>query len=108
VDDHHIFPQAYLNERNVSPALRDSILNRTYIDRTTNQRLSKRAPSDYFTEIAKEHGQEETDALLKTHLLPASIDSPLLKDDFEGFLAFREKEIQKVINRVTSNETKTS
>ncbi|MCG3204963.1 MAG: hypothetical protein KCHDKBKB_01680 [Elusimicrobia bacterium] len=106
VDDHHIFPQAYLNERNISSALRDSILNRTYIDRTTNQRLSKRAPSDYFTEIAKEHGQEETDALLKTHLLPASVDSPLLKDDFEGFLTFRENAIQKVINRVTSNETR--
>jgi hypothetical protein len=46
VDDHHIFPRAFLNNQNVAPALRNCLLNRTYIDRTTNRRLSKRAPSD--------------------------------------------------------------
>ena len=42
VDDHHVFPRAYLNAGGVSAKLRDCILNRTYIDRKTNQRLSKR------------------------------------------------------------------
>src|SRR5207245_11018098 len=53
VDDHHIFPRAYLNKRDVSTTMRDCILNRTYIDRATNHRLSKRAPSDYFGEIRR-------------------------------------------------------
>src|SRR5262249_28270688 len=51
VDDHHIFPRAHLDEKGVSTSLRDCILNRTFIDRVTNRRLSKRAPSDYFREI---------------------------------------------------------
>src|SRR5713101_7815165 len=78
VDDHHIFPRAYLNKRDVSAALRDCILNRTYIDRATNHRLSKRAPSDYFGEIRQKHGSQETDELFRTHLLPTGDDSVLL------------------------------
>jgi len=97
VDDHHIFPRAFLNEQNVSGALRDSILNRTYIDRATNQRLSRRAPSDYFGEIRKKHGTKETDELFGTHLLPIGNDSPLLKNEFEGFLAAREKLLMQLI-----------
>jgi hypothetical protein len=97
VDDHHIFPRAFLNEQNVSGALRDSILNRTYIDRATNQRLSRRAPSDYFGEIRRKHGAKETDELFGTHLLPIGNDSPLLKDEFEEFLAAREKLLMQLI-----------
>lgn len=101
IDDHHIFPQAFLNERNVSPSLRDCILNRTYIDRTTNRRLSKRSPSDYFTEIKDKQGQKETNELLRSHLLPTGDDSPLLIDDFENFLRQREREVLSLISRKT-------
>jgi len=52
----HVFPRAYLNKRDCPAKLRDCILNRTYIDRTTNRRLSKRAPSDYFGEIRDKQG----------------------------------------------------
>lgn len=51
VDDHHVFPQGYLDPRGVPPVLRDSILNRTLIDKITNIRIGKRAPSDYLEEI---------------------------------------------------------
>jgi hypothetical protein len=88
VDDHHVFPRAYLNAGGVSAKLRDCILNRTYIDRKTNQRLSKRKPSDYFGEIRRKQGTTETDATLASHLLPAA---PLLADDFEGLLESRAK-----------------
>ena len=102
VDDHHIFPRAFLNEQSVSAALRDCILNRTYIDRATNQRLSRRAPSDYFGEIRRKHGTKETDELFGTHLLPIGNDSPLLRDEFEEFLVAREKLLMQLIEEKTS------
>ena len=102
VDDHHIFPRAFLNEQNTSPALRDCILNRTYIDRTTNRRLSKRAPSDYFSEILQKHGVQETDKLFGSHLLPDGAASPLLSDDFEGFLTYREKLVMQLVQEKTA------
>ena len=102
VDDHHIFPRAYLNKRDISAALRDCILNRTYIDRATNHRLSKRAPSDYFGEICQKQGEQQTDALFRTHLLPTGINSSLLTDDFEGFLANRERLLMELIQKKTS------
>ena len=35
---------------------RDCVLNRTLIDRTTNQMISNRAPSDYVADIRKTPG----------------------------------------------------
>ena len=94
VDDHHVFPRAYLNSAGVSAKLRDCILNRTYIDRKTNQRLSKRRPSDYFGEIRRKQGVTEADATLASHLLPPA---PLLADDFERFLDAREQSLMQLI-----------
>ena len=102
VDDHHVFPRAYLNKRDQPAKLRDCILNRTYIDRKTNQRLSKRAPSDYFEEIRKKQGAAETDDLLRSHLLPTA---PLLEDDFESFLRARESELMRMIALKTGSAT---
>jgi hypothetical protein len=102
LDDHHIFPRAFLDKQNVAPVLRDCILNRTYIDRTTNRRLSKRAPSDYFGEIRQKHGPQETDELFRTHLMPSGDDSPVLKDNLEGFLADREKLLMELIQKKTA------
>lgn len=104
VDDHHVFPRAYLNKHDCPPKLRDCILNRTYIDRTTNRRLSKRAPSDYFDEIRKKQGVKETSELFSSHLLP---EEPLLRDDFEGFLKAREEELIHLITRKTGTTAAT-
>jgi hypothetical protein len=101
VDDHHIFPRAYLNERNVPARVRDCVLNRTYIDRTTNRRLSRRAPSEYFGEIREKQGPG-IDAILLSHLLPAGPTSPLLTDDLEAFMSGREAALLDLIARRTS------
>jgi hypothetical protein len=101
VDDHHIFPQAYLDKKGTPATLRDCILNRTFIDRTTNQRLSKRSPSDYFSEIRDKHGEDETKALLQSHVMPGGLGSPLFEDNFEGFLDWREESLQDLIRSRT-------
>jgi hypothetical protein len=103
VDDHHIFPRAYLDKKDAPASLRDCILNRTFIDRVTNRRLSKRAPSDYFSEIRAKQGDNETDETLNSHVLPQGAHSPLLNDDFEKFLDFREKALNELIRRKTRN-----
>lgn len=105
VDDHHVFPRAFLDKRDEPARLRDCILNRTYIDRKTNQRLSKRAPSDYFGEIRTKHGAAETDQLLGSHLLSLT---PLLADDFEGFLKAREENLNRLISQKTGAESSPS
>ena len=102
IDDHHVFPQAYLETQapEVGARLRDCVLNRTLIDRATNQRINKRAPSLYVADIEQQVGGG-LPALLKSHLLPAGPASPLLRDDFEGFLQWRQDAIWQRIQDAT-------
>jgi hypothetical protein len=101
IDDHHVFPAAYLERCGVAPArLRDCVLNRTLIDRTTNQMISDRAPSDYLAEIKRTSGFPFA-PVLTSHGLPPAEGSPLLRDDYEAFLAWRQDQLWQEIRRVT-------
>jgi hypothetical protein len=101
IDDHHVFPAAYLEREGVTPVrLRDGVLNRSLIDRTTNQMIGDRAPSDYLAEIRKTPGFPFA-AVLKSHGLPSSADSTLLRDDYEAFLSWRQDHLWQEIQRVT-------
>jgi hypothetical protein len=101
IDDHHVFPVAYLEDRGVAPArMRDCVLNRTLIDRTTNQMISDRAPSEYLAEIRNTPGFP-FESVLVSHGLPAGADSPLPRDDYEAFLAWRQEHLWQEIRRVT-------
>ncbi len=101
IDDHHVFPSSWLENRGVSPArARDCVLNRTLIDRTTNQMIGARAPSDYLTEIRGTAGFP-FEAVLTSHALPAETDSPLVRDDWNTFLDWRQERIWTEIKRVT-------
>ena len=101
IDDHHVFPAAYLERREIAPARRrDCVLNRTLIDRTTNQMIGARAPSDYLAEIRDTPGFP-FEEVLASHGLPAGADSPLLRDDYEAFLLRRQERLWREIQRVT-------
>ena len=101
IDDHHIFPAAYLERRGIAPArVRDCVLNRTLIDRTTNQMISDRAPSDYLAEIRATPGLP-FDTVLASHGLPSGADSPLVGDDYDAFLEWRQEHLWQEIRRVT-------
>lgn len=109
VDDHHIFPRAYLNPSGTSPRypvqLVDCILNRTLIDAETNRRIGKRPPEDYLTEVADELQKSSAhalDDLLRSHVLPADPGSPLLENDFDAFLDWRREHLSGQIEAVTS------
>jgi hypothetical protein len=101
IDDHHVFPRAYLNRHGVAPRLRDCVLNRTLIVRTTNKSLHTRAPADYLDHIRTTLGAVKFQELLQSHLLPGEPDSPLWRNDLEGFLARRQELLWQEIQRVT-------
>ncbi|HUP24005.1 MAG TPA: DUF262 domain-containing protein [Thermoanaerobaculia bacterium] len=101
IDDHHVFPAKYLERCGIAPTrIRDCVLNRTLIDRTTNQMISDRAPSDYLAEIRSTPGFP-FENVLASHSLPAGAESPLLNDDYEEFLSWRQDRLWQEIRRVT-------
>lgn len=87
VDDHHVFPQAYLKKQGEDEAM-NCVLNRTLIDKKTNIRISDKAPSRYLAEIEKEVGKDKLERILASHILPSS---ELHGDDFESFMKERAK-----------------
>lgn len=102
IDDHHVFPDDYLAKVKgiTSTVSRNCVLNRTLIDRTTNQIVSNRAPSEYLTDIRNADGFP-FDAVLASHCLPIGPESALLTDNFEAFLDWRQERIWTEIQRVT-------
>jgi len=103
IDDHHVFPAKFLEKKlglNV-PRVRDCVLNRTLIDRTTNQMISDRAPSDYMADIRDTPGFP-FDKVLASQCLPTDPPpSPFWTNDYEAFLAWRQERLWKEIQRVT-------
>jgi hypothetical protein len=104
VDDHHVFPQGFLAERDggVDPIARDCVLNRTLIDQATDVRIGKSPPSAYLAEIEAEVEPETLKAILASHLLPSDAQSSLRSDRFEDFLDERAKLISEELSRVTT------
>ncbi len=102
IDDHHIFPDDFLQkQKGITQARkRDCVLNRTLIDRTTNQMINNRAPSDYLAEIRHTPGFP-FDAVLSSHCLPAGEASPLWTDDYDAFLTWRQERLWQEIKRIT-------
>lgn len=104
IDDHHVFPQAFLSESkaSVSASQRDCVLNRTLIDKMTNIRIRKKAPSVYLQEIQQSVGDKSLSEILRSHLLPSSSDSSLACDDFERYLQERQELIAAQIKCATT------
>jgi len=102
IDDHHVFPADYLAKKKgiATSRARDCILNRTLIDRTTNQMISNRPPSEYLGQLRSTPGFP-FEKVLNSHCLPPGSNSPLLLNDYESFLDWRQKELWAEIKRVT-------
>ncbi|MHB9150034.1 MAG: GmrSD restriction endonuclease domain-containing protein [Thermoleophilia bacterium] len=102
IDDHHVFPDGFLQKHiGVTEArARDCVLNRTLIDRTTNQMISNRAPSAYLADIRQTPGFPFQE-VLSSHCLPTDEASPLWSDDYEAFLIWRQDRLWQEIKRVT-------
>ena len=103
IDAHHIFPAGYLEDIG-SKADSDLILNRTLIDKVTNQRIGKKAPSVYIAEMDSLLGSEQVVSLLSSHLLPHDSDSALVLDDYAEFLIQRKEILLASMKEVTGTK----
>ena len=85
---HHIFPQAYLRDR--EPRNReffDSVVNIMLIPAITNNEIRDKAPGLYFEALSK--ANKELRDILQHHYIPDLAQSGLLKNDFLSFLDYR-------------------
>jgi hypothetical protein len=106
LDDHHIFPQSKAGEFQAGDLI-NSIANRTLIDKDTNEKYIRNSrPSDYLTKIMKEQSISEDDMRkrLESHLISHAAYDYMLRNDFDGFLAEREKTIAQEFGKLIGEE----
>jgi hypothetical protein len=104
VDIHHIFPQDWCKKQGIKPAIYDSIINKTPLSFRTNRIIGGVAPSDYLAKLEK--GDKQTPAIeqdrLNAYLRSHLIDPEILRsDDFELFMADRQKRLLGMIEQAT-------
>ena len=104
VDIHHIFPQDWCKGQGIKPAVFDSIINKTPLSFRTNRIIGGVAPSEYLARLEK--GDKENppierqrlDGYLRSHLIDPEL---VRRDDFEGFMADRQKRLLGLIELAT-------
>ena len=104
VDIHHIFPQDWCKKQGIKPAIYDSIINKTPLSYRTNRIIGGVAPSEYLGKLEKGDKQtpaipqERLDSYLRSHLIDPAI---MRRDDFEAFMADRQKRLLGLIEQAT-------
>jgi hypothetical protein len=100
VDDHHVFPRAWLRDNDMEDVA-DSVLNHTLIDKITNIVIGGRAPSDYLREMG-DSLRDELAPILDSHGLPSDSDGPLFGNRYVEFLDWRLGHVDRALHAVTS------
>jgi hypothetical protein len=123
LNDHHIFPKNFLKSKGVDIEP-DFVLNRTLIFDSTNKMISNKSPSDYIKEIInryidKGYSAEKARArlvdIMKKHFISEEMISIMentykdlpadkIKENYENFIALREKLIIKRIKELVGLE----
>ncbi len=109
LDDHHIVPASW-GAKQVKGGLIHSILNRTPLTADTNRHvISDRLPNSYLPELIQNNGEETVRAILESHFISGIALSILLRDpfgpdDFEAFIAERQRTIQDAIENLLIKE----
>lgn len=109
LDDHHIVPKSWGKDKGLGGAV-DSILNRTPLTADTNRKvINDRLPNEYLPELVAANGEATVRAILESHFVsPAAFDilrrDPFGPDDFEAFLAERQRTLQDAIEDLLIKE----
>ncbi len=95
LDIHHIFPRAWCEKRGLSPAIYNSIVNKTALSAETNRAIGGSAPSIYLSGIEQRHSTstQVLDSVLRSHLIEPE---HLRADDFQAFYAAREAALARL------------
>lgn len=109
LDDHHIVPKSWGKVHALGGAV-DSILNRTPLTADTNRKvINDRLPNEYLPELIAANGEAAVRAILESHFVsPAAFDilrrDPFGPNDFEAFLAERQRTLQDAIEDLLVKE----
>jgi hypothetical protein len=83
LENHHIFPNAYLRQLGFDKQDRKSVVDITFLPRNVNNEISDSAPSEYFSDYKD---RDDFDEIMASHLIPYGPDSAIWTNDFEKFL----------------------
>jgi hypothetical protein len=109
LDDHHIVPDSW-GKKHIKGGLSNSILNRTPITAESNRNVIRaRLPNEYLPELIKQSGESTVRGVLETHFISPIAFNILLRDpfgsdDFEAFIAERQRTIQDAIENLLIKE----
>lgn len=109
LDDHHIVPKSW-GVQNLTSGTIDTILNRTPLTAETNRHvINDRLPNTYLREMIDQNGLDRTRAVLESHFIsPLALEillrDPFTPDDFEAFIAERQRTIQEAIETLLIKE----
>ena len=110
LDDHHIVPAAWGYEEHQKADLFTRSLNRTPLTADTNRHvINDRLPNEYLPTLIQENGEPTVRAILESHFIsPAALAillrNPFGPDDFEAFIAERQRTIQDAIENLLIKE----
>jgi hypothetical protein len=109
LDDHHIVPDSW-GKKYIKGSLIHSILNRTPLTADTNRHvIGSRLPNAYLPELMRQSGESTVRAILESHFIsPSAFDiltrHPFDLNDFEAFIAERQRTIQDAIEQLLIKE----
>ncbi len=109
IDDHHIVPTSW-GKQNIEGNLIHTILNRTPLSAETNRKIiNDKLPNQYLPELISRSGRQEVENTLSSHFISLKALEILLRkefgpDDYEAFIAERQKTIQEAIEDLLIKE----
>jgi len=109
LDDHHIIPASW-GQKKLGGNQINTILNRTPLSSDTNRKIiNDRLPNTYLPEMMVNNKKEQVEAMLQRHFIsPKALEillkNPFESEDFEAFIAERQKTIQDAIEDLLIKE----
>ena len=100
IDDHHIFPSAFLKKHSFNQDQIDCIVNRTLIDATTNKSIGDLPPSRYLAKIQNAQGDSISSDTFQSHLVNDQAMDAMKEDNFEEFCNARIKLIRERVRKL--------
>lgn len=109
LDDHHIVPASW-GLKNLPGQLGHTILNRTPLTAETNRKVIRdRLPNAYLPEMIERTSRAQVEGIMASHFItPSALDillrNPFTPEDFEAFVAERQKALTAAIKGLLINE----
>lgn len=113
VEEHHIFPRAFLKKNGVEKKLINSIANKIFVSKKTNRELSDRPPVEYFQILqdraVKTRTEPDVNQRLRESFIPGRVDNISFLEGFsvsryQDFLANRAKMIFDCVRHIVGDQ----